>query len=127
MAAVGAAAAEILDGPFSLAAPTARALPTADAAPARDPDAPVVLCASLPVHGEPCLLLISLAGGKGDGPSAAGAPAAAAIPSTAAAASAPTGVPTDSADGTDAVPAAFEPDGETTLSPTCPPSICRAR
>lgn len=80
MAAVAAAAAEILDGPFSLAAPTPTVLAAADAAPTRDPDAPVVMRASLPVHGEPCVLLLSLAGGQSDRPSAPAAPAAAAPP-----------------------------------------------
>jgi flagellar motor switch protein FliN/FliY len=70
MASVSAAAAGALGAPLRLGEVSARALAAPDAAAGRDHDAPVLLRASLSVHGEPCLLLVSLPAQDGDAPAA---------------------------------------------------------
>ncbi len=84
MASVSAAAAGELGGPLQLGEVSARGLAAPDAAPGRDRDAPVVLRAALSVHGEPCLLLVSLPAREGGAPAAAaGGPAASVADATA--------------------------------------------
>ncbi len=68
LAGIGAAAAGVLGQALELDEVSVRALATPDEAPGPQADAPVVLRATLSVHSEPCLVLVSLPADEVGGP-----------------------------------------------------------